>query len=428
MLGRLVAGPLARRPLAETLRDRTVRISITITTLVLLLLVGEQMYTAIVTFSPTDIALSALAALAIIIFLIILTIFRSLTLAWQASMVVALVYFFIDESVNGNFHNNLIFTAMLPVFSIVILGPRRSLKWFGAFVLLLLSFATSELYLPYVSMEQLNEYLPRPIYGQHDYLFHMWWKKPLDIRGIAYFGVMLTLIYGILYALFSQLEAAQTTIENLLMNVLPKSIVARLRDRPASDLKGSRLILADDFQAVSILFADIVGFTALSGTLTPQQTVELLNTVFIAFDNLAEKHGVEKLKTIGDAYMAVAGLPLPQADHAERIAELALDMLAAMAGFGDRFDAPLEIRIGINTGAVVAGIIGRSKFIYDIWGDAVNVASRMESNSRPGAIQATAEMKAALQDKYCFASRGRISVKGKGDLETWWLEGRLTQA
>ncbi len=206
--------------------------------------------------------------------------------------------------------------------------------------------------------------------------------------------------------------------------MLPKPIVARLRDKGQRDLQSGQVVIADNYSAVSILFADIVGFTPLSASMSPQETVKLLNEVFVAFDDLAETHGVEKLKTIGDAYMAVAGLPFPQADHAERIAELALAMVAEAEGVGERLGYPIRIRIGINTGSVVAGIIGRRKFIYDIWGDAVNVASRMESNGRAGAIQATEAMKTALEGQYVLVPRGRVEIKGKGGLETWWLKGR----
>lgn len=204
--------------------------------------------------------------------------------------------------------------------------------------------------------------------------------------------------------------------EALLRNIFPQPVVQQLKQTQGS--------LAQQFPEATILFADIVGFTPLSAQLSPIELVNLLNQIFSRFDRLAEKHGVEKIKTIGDAYMAVAGVPVSQEEHAEAIANLALEMQAAIAQFQRDFGQPFQMRIGINTGSVVAGTIGLKRFIYDLWGDAVNVASRMESSGKPGKIQVTAETYERLKDRYLFEKRGSIEVKGKGEMTAYWLVGR----
>ncbi len=204
--------------------------------------------------------------------------------------------------------------------------------------------------------------------------------------------------------------------ERLLLNILPKPIVEQLKQ-----FQGS---LAEQFAEATILFADIVGFTPLSAEMPPLELLNLLNQIFSVFDQLAEKHGVEKIKTIGDAYMAVGGLPVAKDNHAEAIAQMALDMQQAIQQFQTEQGESFQIRIGINTGPVVAGVIGIKKFSYDLWGDAVNVASRMESSGLPGRIQVTAATKERLQDKFLFEERGAILVKGKGRMINYWLIGK----
>ncbi|MBD3561904.1 adenylate/guanylate cyclase domain-containing protein, partial [Planktothrix sp. FACHB-1355] len=204
--------------------------------------------------------------------------------------------------------------------------------------------------------------------------------------------------------------------EQLLLNILPGAIADRLKE--------DRGYIADSFPEVTVLFADIVGFTDLSTRLSPTELVEMLNVIFSEFDRLAEKHGLEKIKTIGDAYMVVGGLPRPRTDHAEAIAEMALDMQAEIAQFNSSTDRSFSIRIGINSGPVIAGVIGIKKFIYDLWGDTVNTASRMESHGIPGCIQVTAATYEILQCKYLFEERGPIPIKGKGEMVTYFLTGR----
>ena len=209
------------------------------------------------------------------------------------------------------------------------------------------------------------------------------------------------------------LKFQQEQSEKLLLNILPKPIAERLKAKQST--------IADSFADVSVLFADIVGFTELSARMSPTELVKRLNVIFSHFDQLAEKYGVEKIKTIGDAYMVVGGLPMPRDDHAEAIAQMALGMQAKIAKLCADTGEKLAIRVGINSGPVVAGVIGVSKFTYDLWGDTVNVAARMEATGNAGRIQVTDVTYELLKDKYLFERRGVIPVKGKGDMMTYWL-------
>jgi class 3 adenylate cyclase len=206
--------------------------------------------------------------------------------------------------------------------------------------------------------------------------------------------------------------------ERLLLNILPAPVAERL--------KVSDECIAEHHAAVSVLFADIVGFTALSEGLMAQQLVEMLNELFTRFDALARAHGVEKIKTIGDCYMAASGLPEARADHATALADMALEMLETLRQFNADHGRRLQLRIGLNSGPVVAGVIGRSKFIYDLWGDTVNTASRMASNSLPDTIQVTGATRQLLLDQFVCEERGELEIKGKGRLHTWFLRGRRT--
>ncbi len=201
--------------------------------------------------------------------------------------------------------------------------------------------------------------------------------------------------------------------ERLLLNVLPRPIADQLKR-----FEGS---LAQQFSSVTILFADLVSFSSHANQFQALELISTLNQIFSVFDQLAETHGVEKIKTIGDAYMAAAGLPLPRADHAEAIAAMALDMQQAIQQFHWPDGSPMELRIGIHTGSVVAGVIGIKKFIYDLWGDAVNVAARMESHGKPQRIQITAATQAAIAPHFICQRRGILAIKGKGPMETYWL-------
>ena len=218
-------------------------------------------------------------------------------------------------------------------------------------------------------------------------------------------------------AALTALRAEQERSEALLTNVLPSSIAERLKAATGS--------IADHVESATILFADVVDFTPLAQRLSPAEVVGTLDQLFSHFDTLVERHGLEKIKTIGDCYMAAAGVPDPCPDHARRAALLALDMRAAVATRRSAGQDGLELRIGINSGPVTAGVIGTKRFLYDLWGDAVNTASRMESNGTPGEIQITRATYELLKDEFVCEPRGTIPVKGKGEMETWYL-GRGT--
>jgi class 3 adenylate cyclase len=212
------------------------------------------------------------------------------------------------------------------------------------------------------------------------------------------------------------LLAEQERSERLLLNVLPAPIAARL--------KAGEEVIADAFPEVTVLFADIVDFTRSSRQIGPAQVVQALNELFSAFDALAQRHGLEKIKTIGDAYMVAGGLPDPRPDHAQAIAEMALAMQAEVARRTDPRGQPLAVRIGIDTGPVEAGVLGMVKFSYDLWGDTVNTASRMESHGIAGCIQVTERTYQRLRDGYRFQRRGPIPVRGMGEMVTYFLVGR----
>ena len=209
-------------------------------------------------------------------------------------------------------------------------------------------------------------------------------------------------------------EELRMQTERLLLNVLPASIAERLKHGET---------VADHFDEASILFADIANFTPYSADKTPAEVLALLNEIFSAFDQLTEKYGLEKIKTIGDAYMVVSGLPTPRCDHLESLVEMALEMQAAMGIFRNNGLCDFDLRIGINTGPAIAGIIGYKKFSYDLWGDTVNVASRMESFGIPGEIQVTKKEYRLLKQKYSFQKRGYINIKGKGEMLVYLLKG-----
>src|SRR5262245_60953956 len=206
--------------------------------------------------------------------------------------------------------------------------------------------------------------------------------------------------------------------ERLLLSILPAAIAQRLKAGDAG--------IADHFPEGSVLFADIVNFTDLSAGMSPKPLVSLLDDLFTQFDELARAHRVEKIKTIGDCYMAVCGVPEKRSDHAMALAEMALEMTECVKEFNQSRGTSLQIRIGLDTGPVVAGVIGRSKFIYDLWGDTVNTASRMESTGLPDRIQVTEQMERALASQFELEERGEVEVKGKGRLRTWLLFGRKT--
>jgi adenylate cyclase len=203
--------------------------------------------------------------------------------------------------------------------------------------------------------------------------------------------------------------------ERLLRNILPGPIAERLKTSPAT--------IADAFDDVSVAFTDLVGFTPLAASMSPTRLVGVLDDVFRQFDATAERHGLEKIKTIGDCYMVVGGLPEPRPDHAAQAARAALAFVEALRETASRTGVELACRTGLHAGAVVAGVIGTREFSYDLWGDTVNLASRMESHGAPGRIHCSTAMRERLGERFRFEPRGTIEIKGKGATETWWLLG-----
>jgi guanylate cyclase len=292
-----------------------------------------------------------------------------------------------------------IWGIIAPLGALIFLGARAGIRWFVAYVVIFLGSGIAGILL------NPDKSLPE------------WFSNLMTVLNITVGG---SLIFTILALFAQQREEALAEVkveheraETLLLNILPGSIAQRL--------KGSPHTIADQFGAASVLFADVVGFTPRTKDLPPAEVVGLLDRLFGEFDALAERYQLEKIKTIGDAYMVASGVPDPRPDHAQALAMLALDMVDAVAPGGACADLGLQIRVGINSGPVVAGVIGRKKFLYDLWGDAVNTASRMESQGTPNRVQVTAATRELLGDQFELESRGSISIKGKGDMPTWYL-------
>lgn len=251
--------------------------------------------------------------------------------------------------------------------------------------------------------------------------FYPFLKKWFEVRAFPSYDGLSIFFHDITKR--KQMQAAltieQKKTESLLLNILPKPIADRL--------KQTQSLIADRFDETTILFADLVNFTQLSTQMPATEIVYSLNEIFSAFDRLTEQYGLEKIKTIGDAYMVAGGIPTPRSDHAEAIADMALDILAAVNQFNQQRGENFQIRIGIHSGPVIAGVIGTKKFTYDLWGDAVNTASRMESHGLVGKIQVSSDTYQLLQNHYSFEERGIIQIKGKGEMRTYLLTGRKAQ-
>ncbi len=281
-------------------------------------------------------------------------------------------------------------------------GWRSGVRWFAAFCALFLVFGAAG------SLQGATAPVPR------------WFSDVIlglnVLVGGTVFFALLAVFANQRAEAMSSLQTEHARAESLLLNILPASIAERLKASPTT--------IADQIQEASVLFADVVDFTPRAEKLPPAEVVEMLDRLFTHFDSLAEQYGLEKIKTIGDAYMVAAGVPAARPDHARALAQLALDMVSCTSPGGEVGDLGLQLRIGINSGPFVAGVIGRKKFLYDLWGDAVNIASRMESSGTPGRIQITAATRELLGPDFDCESRGRIEVKGKGAMETWYLVGR----
>lgn len=284
--------------------------------------------------------------------------------------------------------------ALIAVFgALFFFSARQAVPWFIAFVALTLLSGSAD---PFLARSPAA--IPVPVV--------------VSFFVLNILGVSLTAYLLLQYAIRAR-DAALAQSEGLLLNVLPRSIADRLKRNAG--------VIAERYEEVTVLFADVADFTPFAERTSPEGVVGVLDEIFSAFDALTQRRGLEKIKTIGDAYMVVGGLPEPRIDHAEAIAELALEMQARLAQLCQDLGLGLAIRIGIDTGPVVAGVIGRHKFSYDLWGDTVNTASRMESTGIAGRIQVTERTYRRLSDRYRFEDRGEIEVKGKGRLRTYLL-------
>ena len=291
---------------------------------------------------------------------------------------------------------------LAPLGALVFGDVRSAVRWYVAFLVVFLgSGIVGEVVGP------VGETLPR------------WFTSTMLALNIAVGGAIVFTLLAVFARQRSEALAAlrqeQAKAENLLLNILPRSI--------ADKLKAETQPIADHFHSASILFADVVDFTPWSERHEPAEVVGYLDRLFSCFDDLAERYGLEKIKTIGDCYMVAAGVPTPRTDHATALAQMALDMLEAMCADDEVGRLGLELRIGINSGPVVAGVIGRKRFLYDLWGDAVNTASRMESHGTPGRIQITRATYELVADEFECEPRGTIVIKGKGEVEAWYLLG-----
>jgi adenylate cyclase len=292
---------------------------------------------------------------------------------------------------------------LAPLGALVFRDVRTAARWYVAFVVVFLGSG-----------------LAGELLGGVSPAVPEWFTSTMLGLNVAVGG---TIVFTLLAVFASQRRSAlaalrveQARAESLLLNILPRPIADRL--------KAETQTIADQFSSASILFADVVDFTPLSERLEPTDVVGVLDHLFSHFDVLADRYGLEKIKTIGDCYMAAAGVPSPRPDHARALALMALDMQAAMRSVDEVGHLGLTLRVGINSGPVVAGVIGRKRFLYDLWGDAVNTASRMESHGTSGRIQITRATKELLENEFECEPRGTILVKGKGEIETWYLVGR----
>jgi guanylate cyclase len=298
-----------------------------------------------------------------------------------------------------------IFAILVAPFALIAADLRQATYWYMGLIIVLLSAG-------------LLDPLARTLRSGSD--------TEVSSFFVVNFAVVSLFIFVIMRYFVSQrdkamrlLAAEQEKSETLLLNILPRKIAAILKNE-------SRLI-ADSFPNGSILFADLVGFTPLSSEMPATEMVQLLNGIYTHFDRLVEGYGVEKIRTIGDNYMVAAGVPTPRADHAQALANMGLDIAEYASTHRPLNGKTMQFRIGINSGPLIAGVVGQKKFQYDVWGDTVNTASRMQSHGVAGKIQVTRSTYELLKDEFLLEPRGSIDVKGKGHMETWFLIGRITE-
>ncbi len=350
---------------------------------------------------------------------------KNLPLAFNLVCFLGLGLLFVFFLVVGNRGADLMMPLVFPLLSVVILGPRRSQKWFAGTLLLVLSVPFLQPYLPQLSWSAFAS-----ADNPSGSIFNAPFKEPLDFESVILALTTYCLIYGIVYAAYAQMIHARKIVksqrmklaesyeksERLLLNILPASVAERLKENPDG-------VIADDLDDVVILFADIVNFTKTSANMPASEVVALLNKVFSSFDHLVEAAQLEKIKTTGDAYMVAAGIAGKEVNDIERVANLALGMLAAVNELNATHRPKVAVRVGMHVGKATAGVVGSLKFYYDIWGDTVNLAARLQSAAKPGTIRVSQPVFAALKADFEFTPIGATPLKGKGKPETFELIG-----
>ncbi len=326
----------------------------------------------------------------------------------RLKLVVFLIYLTVPTSSMwflGGFYPSsimIIWSFIAAIMALITSTLTSAFRWFFAYLLLLVASGFIQPYLP-------NDTLLSDGFITTFIVLNLGAISIIIFMVLRYFIVQKNKAYALL-------ADEQEKSNNLLLNVLPKEI--------ADILKEKDQIIANHFKEASILFADLVGFTHLTESLTPEEMIDLLNEIYSHFDSLVDKYSLEKIRTIGDNYMVASGVPTPRTDHAQALAKMGLDMLKFTESLPVQNGTQINFRIGINSGPLVAGVIGKKKFHYDVWGASVNTASRMESHGVPGKIQVTMDTYRILKDEFIFEPRGILDVKGKGNMETWFLVGR----
>ena len=310
-------------------------------------------------------------------------------------LLILLLPFFLMVALGGFINSSavILWAFICPLGALLFDEPRNAPRWFVAFMGVVVLSGVIQ---PYVRLAN-NLSTPTII------TFFV-----MNLIGVC------TFVFILVSYFVGQKNFFQEKAETLLLNVLPKEI--------AQILKYENRTIADHYDEASILFADMVNFTPMSAEMSPVAMVELLNEIFTHFDGLVEKYDLEKIKTVGDCYMVAAGVPRPRADHAQALTRLALELHEFIQQNGFHASRPVDFRIGINSGPVLAGVIGRKKFIYDLWGDAVKIASRMESHGAGGVIQITRATYELIKDDFVCEPRGTVNIKGKGEMEVWYVK------
>ncbi|MBI5031889.1 MAG: adenylate/guanylate cyclase domain-containing protein [Chloroflexi bacterium] len=318
-------------------------------------------------------------------------------------LLILLLPFLLQIALGGFINSSavVLWSLICPIGALIFAGPRQAVRWFALYLLLVVVSGFLQAYVR--TTNNLSSSLVITLF-------------------VLNVGAISAIVFGLLVFFINQkdvayqlLHAEQEKSENLLLNILPKEIAEILKNQAGT--------IADQYDQVSILFADLVNFTPLSAELSPSEMVGLLNQIFSHFDSLVDQYGVEKIETVGDEYMAACGVPRANPNHAQSIAQLALQMCSFMASFPSYNGRRLEIRIGIHSGPIIAGVIGRKKFAFELFGDTVNTANRMQSHGVPGKVQITRTTYELLKDEFVCEPRGKVMVKGKGELETWFLVG-----